>query len=330
MAIAEAKFDSEDELQRWAFDNIASFLPGACLIDGFQITTTSGKNGVPDGFAFSFHDRDWYVVECELLQHGVWPHIAEQITRFVVAVQNPDTLRKIRDRLFEHILAQEMAEDVSRTLETSTERLHQQLELFIEGVQPRIAIFIDETNRDLQDMAHALDIPTSIFRIQKFIVDGKPEYYSPDKQAPVIESEPTERGPASDYDIIELMGGGKLAETAGRFKCYAMSDGSVVHIKRSKLHSREQYYWYGITTAALGHIEEFKVTHIVFAMGEFGFAKVPMETIREYLSHTGTSKNPDGSVRHYHCLISHDPEPELYWSKEQPKYSLTEYFQPFD
>jgi len=48
MAITEAAFESEKELQDWVYTNIQTFLPGSCLIDGFQITTISGKNGAKE------------------------------------------------------------------------------------------------------------------------------------------------------------------------------------------------------------------------------------------------------------------------------------------
>jgi len=330
MAIVEAAFESEQELQDWVYGKFDSFLPHCFLVPGFQVTTISGKKGVPDGFAFNYDAREWYVVECELLEHGVWPHIAEQITRFVVALQNPATLRKVRDKLFEHVMDEERAGDVAQALGTTSERLHQQLELFIETSQPQVAVFIDDVNRDLQDMAHALDTPTRIFRVQKFLVNGSAEYYSPDRHAPAVESEPSDEGTDSVYDVIELLGGGSLEATVHRFKCYKLSGGDVVHLKRSKFHEANQYYWYGVSTAALGYIRQYSVTHIVFVMGDFGFAKVPMSVVHEFLQHTRVSRNPDGSVRHYHCLISHGPEPELFWSNDQPKQPLTDYFQLFD
>lgn len=330
MAITEAAFESERELQNWVYANIRTFLPRSYLIDGFQITTISGKNSAPDGFGFNFDNREWYLIECELLGHGVWPHIAEQITRFVVALQNPDTLRKIRDRLFDYICDKKIISQVASGLGTVPERMHQQVELFIESVQPQIVIFIDEANQDLEDMAHALDIPTKIFRLKKFLVNGAPEYYSPDTHAPVIVSEPSEEGPSFEYDIVELLGGGKLETSVRRFKCYKLEDGSIVHIKKSKLYPGKQCYWYGISAVSLDYIKEYKVTHMVFIMGDFGFVKVPMSTIHQFLQHTLTSKNPDGSIRHYHCYISTGPEPELYITSDQPKYSLLEYFQPFD
>ncbi len=105
MAISEQPFDSEAELENWVFANLETFLGPCILLRKFLISTSAGKGAIPDGIAFSFSSKQWYVVECELLKHGVWPHIAEQITRFVVALQNPTTLRRIRDELFEHLLS---------------------------------------------------------------------------------------------------------------------------------------------------------------------------------------------------------------------------------
>src|SRR5581483_4559840 len=151
MPITERDFDSESELQRWVYSNSQTFFGDCILLPGFRITTPSGKHGVPDGFAFSFEQRRWWIVECELLAHGVWPHIAEQITRFVVAARNPGTLRQVRDKVFERILSDDLQNSVATALETTTTRLLQQIELFVEGISPALAIFIDDTDQDLVD-----------------------------------------------------------------------------------------------------------------------------------------------------------------------------------
>lgn len=328
--INEANYNSEQELQDWVFSNINDFLPGSHLIKGFKISTISGKSGVPDGFSFDFENREWFLIECELLEHKVWPHIAEQITRFVVALQNTDTLRKVRESLFEHLVGEQKIDTACISLQSTRERLHQQIEIFIEGVEPTLVIFIDETNRDLEDMAQALNIPTKIFRIKKFIVNEKAEYYSPDRQEPVLVSEPKETEASAEYDIIELLGGGKLESSTGRFKCYRLNDETIVYIKKSKYYEKNDYYWYAITPKSLEYIREFGITHVVFIMGEFGFAKVPLSIVNEFLNDTGISKNTDGSIKHYHLLISHGPEPEMYWSNERPKYSLSDCFQTFE
>jgi hypothetical protein len=56
---------------------------------------------------------------------------------------------------------------------------------------------------------------------------------------------------------------------------------------------------------------------------------VPLELLREYLKTAGTTDQPDGSVRHYHILITSVPTPSLYSSKEKPSFDLTPFFETF-
>ena len=331
MAIREVDFDSEKELDDWVAHNISFFLPASIYIPGCTITTVSGKNGIPDGFAFNLEENEWYVIEAELLKHGVWPHIAEQIVRFVVATQNPQTRRIVRDRIFEHLEASGALAAAAKQLNTTTDRLLQQLELFVEGIDPGFVIFIDNTNQDLYDMVHALSAPTKVFQVRKFLVNGKCEYYSPDQNAPIIETEPGETGglASSEYEIIDLLGGEKVETSTPDFKCYRLQDGTIIYAKRSKYYTRHEYYWYGIQPRTLDKCAENKVTHIVFIMGDEGFAKVPIETVLQFVKITRFTKNDDGTVRHYHILISPGPDPKLYWSQDKKKFDLKQYYQTF-
>jgi hypothetical protein len=145
MTIAEAAYDNEQELHDWVSENIHVFLPNSVCIPGCKVTTLTGKGGVPDGFAFNFQDREWFVIESELIKHGVWTHIAEQIMRFVVAMQNPLSRRKVLDRLFDHLLETSAIVSTADTLGTTTERLLQQIELFIEGVAELLSNPVDES-----------------------------------------------------------------------------------------------------------------------------------------------------------------------------------------
>lgn len=332
MAVVESKFDVEAELEQWVFANLHEFLGDCLYLPKFQIVTSSGKGGVPDGFAFNFASREWYLIECELLKHGVWPHIAEQITRLVVALQNPDTLRSIRDHLFERILDGGKAQHVAEKMDTTVERLLQHIELFIEGVQPNVVIFIDDTSQDLVDFAHGLATAVQIYRVRKFLVNGEPEYYSPDRQAPAVVTTPdvTATSSTQNYNVVEQLGGGKLFSGEGRFDCYQLNDGRIVHIKRSKFHEKQNYYWYGINPNTLKQACEIGVTHFAFVLGDWGFVTVPIGIVQKFCQTTKTSVNPDGSIRHYHALISPEPEPELYWSADVPRYDLTDFAQPFN
>jgi len=334
MAILELSFDKESDLESWVFDNIDQFLGTCVLLRKFQIATPSGKGAIPDGIAFNFTDGKWYILECELLKHGVWPHIAEQITRFVVALQNPESLRKIRDRLFEHIIENNAVTKIATQLETTSDRLLQQIELFIEGVRANVVIFIDESSQDLGDFAAALEIPTAIYRVKKFQVNGQPEYYSPDTTAPIVQTEPDDRGKSSrqDLEVVDLLGGGKLHPNSGRqkFRAYQLTDGRVIQIKRSKYHEKNDYYWYGINPNTLKKSEELGTTHYVFVLGTWGFVTVPISIVKQYCETTKASKNSDGSVRHYHVLVSPEPDPVMYWSNESPRFELADFAQAFD
>jgi hypothetical protein len=221
---------------------------------------------------------------------------------------------------------------VAQRIETTPERLLQRIELFIEGVQPQIVIFMDDTNQDLTDFAHGLATSVRVYRVKKLLVDGEPEYYSPDRAMPAVTTTPEPPVPAGSqaYNVIEQLGSGKPITGHGRFVCYELADGRVVHVKYSKYHAKQDYYWYGINPNTLKQADELNVTHLAFVMGEWGFALVPRAIVKAFCEHTATTLNPDGTIRHYHALISSPPEPELYWSGDVPRYNLTKYCQPFE
>ena len=163
-------------------------------------------------------------------------------------------------------------------------------------------------------------------------MNGKAEYYSPDRQKPAVVTSPGTAAisGSQDYDVVEQLGGGKLLTGQGKFTCYELDDGRIIHIKRSKFHEKQNYYWYGVNPNSLKQAREMNVTHIVFVLGDWGFATVPIATLDAFCKCAKATLNPDGSVRHYHVLISAEPEPEMYWSNDVPRYDLTEYCQPFE
>lgn len=331
MTMYESAFEDENELHEWISENLEIFLPGTKYLRGIHIWTVSGKRGLPDGFGINFQSNKWYILESELLSHGVWPHIAEQLTRYVVAVQNSETRRKIRDHIFETVLETDIEDQVCEDLNTVPRRLFQKLEMFVEGIDPEVIVFIDDTNKDLYDLAHALSAQIKIFRIKKYIVNEQTAYHSPDQQMPALDTEPSvDIGvEISEYDVVEEMGGGELHDTQGRFNVYKLREGTRIHIKRSKFHESKGFYWYAITEKALENIEKYQVGKVCFVMGNEGFVAVPFEMVESFLEHTSTTKNDDGSIRHYHLLISPGPEPVLYYFEDGPRYPLQDFYRPF-
>ena len=67
-----------------------------------------------------------------------------------------------------------------------------------------------------------------------------------------------------------------------------------------------------------------------FQMGDRGFVVVGIDTLNSYLAETKTSQNADGSIRHYHILISNDNPPMLYWSQETSSFDLSDDFYSLD
>lgn len=330
MSITEASFDNEAELETWVLDNLGQFLPGSIYLAPQNIVTLSGKQGRPDGFAFNLQERTWSLIEVELLKHGVWPHIAEQITRFVVALRNSDTLISLRTALFEKILNDGLLATACESLDTTPERLLQRLELMLQGDNPSVTIFIDETNEDLHEMAQALSLPIQIFRVKKIIVNGVKEFYSPDQNVPAIQTDQSDDSSfINDIDVIDHLGGGELEETKGKVRVYKLADHSLVYIKKSKFHDRHNYYWYGVSPRVLAVCEEKGVSHFVFVMGQEGFVKVPVEQVLSFIETTRFSRTPDGAPAHYHVLISPGPEPEMFYSQGTATVALKDFYYAF-
>ena len=331
MAIHEARFENEKELETWAFENHTLFFPGTILLEGFRIETQDNKGGVPDGFIFDFDNRQWWIVECELIRHGVWPHIAEQITRFLVATDNPSTHRKIRNNLFSYILENNLIESISKILNTEPMRLLEQIELFIESIPASLAIFIDETNEDLKTFCKALNISADIFCIKKYIVNGQPEYYSPNKNLPSVVFEANDNRQIKDYGykVIEQLGGGEILESSNKY--YKLKDGRLVKIQYSKYHEKNQYFWYGVTPAAIEKAKHMKCSDFVFVMAEDGFIVLPIAIIEKYLETAYRSEYPDGSIRHYHIIINPPPEMVLRGGYEgASEINVAEFYRSFE
>lgn len=327
MSIVDRPFDNEKELQTWAFANSKTFFGNATLLPGFRITTPTGKHGVPDGFAFNFDIRQWWVVECELLAHGVWPHIAEQVTRFVVAARNPSTLRQVRDKIFEHILGTGNEETAAKALGTTPSRLLKQLEVFLEGVPPALSIFIDNTNQDLLDFCDALDVTTDIYRVSKFFVNGQAEYYSPDKSQPIATFGGDESGTAGPavFDVLTQLGGGEVV--SGKNRCYRLNDGRVAKIQYSKLHEKHEAFWYGINPSSYAQAKALGCNCFIFIMGDDGFVILPLEMVDTHINTAYVTNNPDGSVRHYHVHISPPPDVVLKGYANAPDVDISKLYQ---
>lgn len=104
---------------------------------------------------------------------------------------------------------------------------------------------------------------------------------------------------------------------------YHTADGKVIIIKHSKRHP--SYFWYGFHASLLTDLTTYTATHVVLILVPDSFVAVPVQVTRDYLADAGTSPKADGSVRHYHILVSTDPKPELFHHGKPNRIPLKEY-----
>ena len=325
------KFKNEKELENWVESNIKKFF-GADIIfipGKHFIYTKRDKGAKPDGFLLDLNNSSWTIIEHELLKHGVWNHIAEQIMRFIVASKSIRTQKKIRDLFLDEIENKKLISRLSKQFDISESRLFQRIENIIEGQSPNIAIFIDDVNEDLEDMTEALSATVQVFRVQKFYIEGKIEIYSPDQNQPVLEKT-VEEVETPQYlnntEIIERLGGGNLSKKVGFINLFSLNDGGIVTTKYSKNYGKDGF-WFGITPPTVKKYKNEALTHLIFILADSGFVKVPIDILEDYLKNAFVSKKVDGSIKHYHIYIKIDKEKViLYTSTNKNVFDVSNYF----
>jgi hypothetical protein len=68
---------------------------------------------------------------------------------------------------------------------------------------------------------------------------------------------------------------------------------------------------------------------MIFILGQYGFVSLPLAILSDYLAQAGTSPKADGTVRHYHVLISKEPKVELFHHGKPERFSLKPYLSGF-
>jgi hypothetical protein len=158
----------------------------------------------------------------------------------------------------------------------------------------------------------------------------------PDFSMPSTETESVAlEDPETQEDIRDLIDrvvthfGGEVGKvTKGIRTFYKLADGKVVNIKYSKKHS--DYYWFGFHASLEADMEAAGMTHVVFILVPDAFVTLPVQVLKQYLAGAGSSPKSDGTVRHYHILISSEGSPVLFHHGKPERISLKPYLTSFD
>jgi uncharacterized protein with ParB-like and HNH nuclease domain len=164
-------------------------------------------------------------------------------------------------------------------------------------------------------------------------------YFGPRQEEPDQsgEADAEQEEPVGGFDLAEVfsvLGGGAACTVDSRLQIYQLNDGKRAIIKYSKLHNmnnrRRNLYWYGMKPGVIQDLRTASVSHVVFVMGRFGLAAVPIELVEAYCERANVTNHADGTLRHYHVVISNELEPHMVPSQGNPRYSLGDYFKTFE
>ncbi|MCE4609258.1 MAG: hypothetical protein F7C36_02615, partial [Desulfurococcales archaeon] len=146
-----------------------------------KVSSIAGTSSIPDGFVIDFERKIWHVVEIELKSHGVWSHIIPQVSKHLVAVNNPLEKRKLIEIFSNLIKDNKDLKELITKVGISTEDLWRELENIIDK-NPILTIIIDGVPKDLKVWINTIKINSNIIEVLKYKnEEGEVIYYIQDE-----------------------------------------------------------------------------------------------------------------------------------------------------
>ena len=235
----KSPFDNENELEQVIVLNYEYlFGPSSFYLPKSKITTLDGKGTIPDGFVIDIDQRVWYIVEVELISHGVYEHIVPQITKQFVASSNPKTKQKIED------LAATLYTNDEITREKFNDALIDEIDVRkilgeILQTAPIVGMPIDEVNNDLREWSSTFKTGMKIWEVKKFVELGNPTnivFDFPEEFKPQIdtketedESKENELSSVARYDVtvLDLIKSDMICPSDKLFMSYKPRNGNI-------------------------------------------------------------------------------------------------------
>lgn len=204
--MSRLEFNNEQELEIFVFKNLDKYFSKDRIFigDKRKIKTKTGITTIPDGFLIDLENKKLCFIENELIKHGVFKHIVEQIIKFIIAFQNESSKKKLKQIIFD-----EIKKDKEKYIIIFKKCYPdiQEIEIFekiddIINSQPELYIFIDEINRDLEDFCLILknSVEIKAIEVYKFKYEGsivyafndEEVYFLSDEDKPIKESHASE------------------------------------------------------------------------------------------------------------------------------------------
>lgn len=211
----KSPFDSEAELEQVIVDNYEYlFGPDSFYLPKTMIKTADGAGTIPDGFAIDLGAKQWYIVEAELGHYDVWGHIAQQVSKQIVASSQPSTKQKLEDISAQMYLADEYTKEKFSSLGIESVDVRKVIREILKG-DPIIGIPIDIIPNDLKDWARQQRLKVKLWIVSKFVQLNNKEniiYEFPEEFQPALDTEEEDKPQKAnakytryDINIVDLI-----------------------------------------------------------------------------------------------------------------------------
>lgn len=205
----EASFTNEEEIENVVFENY-EYLFGysSFLIPKSLIKTNDGAGTIPDGFVIDLSKKRWYLVEAETSKHSVWGHIAQQVSKQIIAARQELTRKLLIELAVNQYTENKDVKEKFIEENISEINLRKYLSEILE-TEPIIGIPIDKISNDLEEWAKTLKSSVKLWIIKKFVHFQNQKtviYEFPEEYKPEFDTEVSENCLSSDkklksYDI---------------------------------------------------------------------------------------------------------------------------------
>lgn len=245
MLIAQEKrfiktpFDNEAEIEKVVIDNYEYlFGPNSIYLPKALIKTADGAGTIPDGFAIDIEQRKWYLVEAELIHHHLWNHIAPQVTKQLLAINQIYAKKAIEDLAVEQYQRLNITEEKFTDLGIAAIDVRKVVREILEK-DPIVGIPIDDVTNDLKDWARTLRYSVKLWVVRKFVEFKNPTniiFEFPEEFKPELDTEEEGEPKAInkeiaryDVGVIDLIEGGLIKAEEILYMLYKPKNG---HQKR--------------------------------------------------------------------------------------------------
>ena len=201
-----ASFASEDEIERVVLENAEYiFGPDSIMLPKSLIRSADGSGTIPDGYAIDFASRRWFIVEAELSAHSVWGHIAPQVSKQIVAAQQPASRKHLIEVVINRLRDDQLLKERIDEMGIAEIDIRKVLTEIIES-RPIVGIPIDHVSTDLREWAQTLKNEVKLWIVRKLVDFKDPSavlYEIPDDFRPVFDTteEPDNNQIATFYDV---------------------------------------------------------------------------------------------------------------------------------